>query len=77
MLIALWLIAAMPFVDEACAESFGCQDVIYKLVYEGQVIPTPDMDLAECEAFKAQVEEQTKAFSSLECRATVVEREQS
>ena len=65
-----------PFVDEQCAESFACRDtIIYELVYDGNVVSLGDLSEEECESLKADVEAQTEAFSILECRARLVERE--
>ena len=77
MLLALFLIAA-PVQDAECAQVFACNDTVYELVYQGHPIVTPDMDEAECEALRSQIQEQTQAlFSSLVCRARYVEREKS
>ena len=65
-----------PYIDEQCAETFACRDtIIYELVYEGYVVSLGDLTEEECESLKADVEAQTEAFSSLECRARLVERE--
>jgi hypothetical protein len=70
----------LPFVDEACAQSFGCQsEMIWELIMipSGDVVSFGDMTKEECEEMKALVEAQTEmeAFTGLKCRARLVERE--
>jgi hypothetical protein len=81
LILGLFLAASSPevekpYVDEACAESFACQDIIiYELVYAGIVVSTGDMDEKECEAAKADIQKSTGAMSDLKCRPRLVERQ--
>lgn len=76
-----WLAQAgpiLPYVDEACAQSFACQkEVIWELVLNGQVISEGDMTQEECQKELKAVEMQTKPFADLECRPRLVERQEA
>jgi hypothetical protein len=68
-----------PYVDEQCAASFSCQDI---LIFELVLLPSQtvvsgveDMTEDECEALKELAESQTEAFTALVCRPRLVERQ--
>jgi hypothetical protein len=68
----------LPYVDPDCAANFGCQnDLVWELMVGGQVIPLGDMTKEECEAALAEIEPQTPPFTTVGCRARLVERESS
>lgn len=69
----------LPYVDEACAESFSCQGtIIYELIIvpSEQVLSVGDMDKEQCEALKEAAEgiADAEPFTALRCRPRMVER---
>ena len=64
------------YMDEACAQSFSCNEtIIYELVYQGSIVSFGDMNESECNQLKEEIEAQTRPFTELVCRPRLVERE--
>lgn len=71
LLTAAFLLIAVKAY--ACNE---CNTTIWQLVYQGYVVSFGDMDQAQCEELKAELEAQTVPFSDLVCVEVPVAREQ-
>lgn len=74
--MGILLIALVIFGYDDCIINQSCTTTTFELFYQGNVVSFGDMSAEECADLKTEIEKQTPAFTSLECREVPVARTQ-